>query len=43
MNDKFFDLKREKQDRMINAGLKVFAKKELLYIQKFVEFSLFFV
>jgi len=26
MNDKFFDLKREKQDRMINAGLKVFAK-----------------
>ena len=26
MNDKFFDLKREKQDRMINAGLKTFAK-----------------
>lgn len=26
MNDKFFDLKREKQDRIINAGLKVFAK-----------------
>lgn len=26
MNDKFFELKREKQDRMINAGLKVFAK-----------------
>lgn len=26
MNDKFFDLKREKQDRMINAALKVFAK-----------------
>ncbi len=26
MNDKFFDLKREKQDRMINAGLKVFSK-----------------
>lgn len=26
MNDKFFDLKREKQDCMINAGLKVFAK-----------------
>ena len=26
MNDKFFDLKREKQDRMINAGLKVFAR-----------------
>ena len=26
MNEKFFDLKREKQDRMINAGLKVFAK-----------------
>ena len=27
MNDKFFDLKREKQDRMINAGLKIFAKQ----------------
>lgn len=26
MNDKFFDLKQEKQDRMINAALKVFAK-----------------
>ena len=26
MNDKFFDLKREKQDRMINAGLKIFAQ-----------------
>lgn len=26
MNDKFFDLNREKQDRIINAGLKVFAK-----------------
>ena len=26
MNEKFFDLKREKQDRIINAGLKVFAK-----------------
>ena len=26
MNEKFFDLKREKQDRMINAGLKVFAR-----------------
>ena len=25
MNDKFFDLKSEKQDRMINASLKVFA------------------
>lgn len=25
MNDKFFDLKQEKQDRMINAALKVFA------------------
>lgn len=25
MNEKFFDLKKEKQDRMINAGLKVFA------------------
>lgn len=27
MNDKFFDLKKEKQDRMINAALKVFAQK----------------
>ena len=26
MNEKFFDLKREKQDRIINAGLKIFAK-----------------
>lgn len=26
MNDKFFDLKQEKQDRMINAALKVFAR-----------------
>ena len=26
MNEKFFDLKREKQDRILNAGLKVFAK-----------------
>ena len=26
MNDKFFDLKREKQDRMINAGLKIFGR-----------------
>ena len=25
MNDKFFDLKKEKQDRLINAALKVFA------------------
>ena len=25
MNDKFFDLKSEKQDRMINASLKIFA------------------
>ena len=25
MNDKFSDLKKEKQDRMINAALKVFA------------------
>lgn len=25
MNEKFFDLKKEKQDRMINAGLKVFS------------------
>lgn len=27
MNDKFFDLKKEKQDRMINAALKIFALK----------------
>lgn len=26
MNEKFFDLKKEKQDRMLNAALKVFAK-----------------
>ncbi|MDD3368732.1 MAG: helix-turn-helix domain containing protein [Lachnospiraceae bacterium] len=26
MNDKFFDLKKEKQDRMINGALKVFAQ-----------------
>lgn len=26
MNDKFFDLKQEKQDRIINAALKVFAR-----------------
>ena len=26
MNEKFFDLKTEKQDRMINASLKIFAK-----------------
>lgn len=26
MNAKFFDLKKEKQDRMMNAGLKVFAR-----------------
>ena len=26
MNEKFFDLKQEKQDRMINAALKIFAK-----------------
>lgn len=27
MNEKFFDLKKEKQDRMINAALKIFALK----------------
>lgn len=27
MNDKFFDLKKEKQDRMINGALKIFAKE----------------
>ncbi len=26
MNDKFFDLKKEKQDRIINASLKIFAE-----------------
>ena len=26
MNDKFFDLKQEKQDRMINASLKIFSR-----------------
>lgn len=26
MNEKFFDLKKEKQDRMINAALKIFGK-----------------
>ena len=26
MNDKFFELKREKQDRMINAALLIFSK-----------------
>ena len=26
MNDRFFDLKKEKQDRMINAALKIFAE-----------------
>ena len=25
MNEKFYDLKKEKQDRMINAGLRIFA------------------
>lgn len=27
MNDKFFDLKKEKQDKMINGAMEVFAKK----------------
>lgn len=27
MNEKFFDLKKEKQDRMINAAIKIFAMK----------------
>lgn len=31
MNDKFFDLKQEKQDRMINAALKVFAQSSYRY------------
>ncbi|MCL2717693.1 MAG: TetR/AcrR family transcriptional regulator [Lachnospiraceae bacterium] len=31
MNEKFFDLKTEKQDRMINASLKVFAKNGYQY------------
>lgn len=29
MNEKFFDLPREKQDRMINGALEVFAKMVL--------------
>lgn len=28
MNEKFFDLKKEKQDRMINGALKVFARND---------------
>jgi AcrR family transcriptional regulator len=31
MNDKFFDLKTEKQDRMINAALKIFALNDYQY------------
>lgn len=31
MNDKFFDLKKEKQDRMINAALKVFSMRGYQY------------
>ena len=31
MNDKFFDLKKEKQDRMINAALHVFAMQGYLH------------
>ncbi|MDR2547011.1 MAG: TetR/AcrR family transcriptional regulator [Lachnospiraceae bacterium] len=31
MNEKFFDLKTEKQDRMINASLKVFARNGYQY------------
>ena len=31
MNDKFFDLKQEKQDRMINAALKIFSRKGDVY------------
>ena len=31
MNEKFFDLKTEKQDRMINASLKIFAKNGYQY------------
>ena len=27
MNDKFFDLKKEKQDKMINGAMQVFALK----------------
>ena len=27
MNDKFFDLKKEKQDKMINGAMEIFAKK----------------
>lgn len=31
MNDKFFDLKKEKQDRMINAALKIFSIRGYQY------------
>lgn len=31
MNDKFFDLKKEKQDRMINAALKIFSLRGYQY------------
>lgn len=31
MNEKFFDLKKEKQDRMINAALKIFSMKGYQY------------
>ena len=31
MNDKFFDLKKEKQDRMINAALKIFSMRGYQY------------
>lgn len=31
MNEKFFDLKKEKQDRMINAALKIFGMKGYQY------------
>jgi len=31
MNDKFFELKREKQDRIINGALKVFSKSAYKY------------
>ena len=29
MNEKFFDLAREKQDRMINGAIEVFAKTDI--------------
>ena len=42
MNAKFFDLKQEKQDRIINAALKIFAKNFSYLGQKILKISLVF-